>query len=169
MKRSALVRTNTCLLKMLNEENTLLNVTFVYSQRVGLGLSYYEFPPSALGIHRASDFIIRRQERLFGIPYAQECYLYPLSDFRGDVSKLSGVINRMQGHYPEPGEVYAFINHRHNQIKLYWIQNGVDCIQHLKLPSGTFPVRRNLNRSPFDIISWTELMNILKPCWEERR
>lgn len=161
--RRALSRSNAQLLSLLQEQQELVSIQFMFSHDYDYGFTYYEFTPEVLGIRRVGDFLRGYERSVLGIPFTEACYLYLLPRSGVGVQKLSGMVNRLQGRYAEEGEVHVFASRNHRQVKIYHISGGIDMVHHYELPGGTFDLPRGLKCEAFQKVTWMEFTALLKP------
>jgi transposase len=96
---------------------------------------------------------------MFSLGERDRYYLYSEpTDMRKSFYTLSGIVNNVIGSDSRNGDVYIFVNHRRNRMKLLHHETGGMVIYSKMLDSGTFgmPVRDERNGSSIEM-EWEEL------------
>lgn len=157
---------NTLLLKMLEDPGKLSEICFIFirdsiSSMLGYEIGRYNFTPSSLGLHRVSELLAVKEDRHYGLPSTDEIYLFACRNFHAGIDGLQGVVNRCLGYYPKENELYVFVNHLHNQIKIYHLSEQDERIYQYKLKKGTYKLSPGFDKTSYEKINRTALVKLL--------
>lgn len=85
------------------------------------------------------------------------------TDMRKSFFTLSGLVNNRLGADPRNGDVYIFVNRRHNRIKLLHYEKGGMVIYSKMLDRGTFgmPVQGARDQAAA-VIHWDALLRMVE-------
>ena len=101
---------------------------------------------------------------MLGLGHQHRYYLYvPATDMRKGFDGLSGLVRNKMGRDPLDGEVYIFLNHRRNMVKLLqWDRNGF-AIYGKRLERGSYELPKFLEgAAPSGALKWSDLLLVLE-------
>ena len=96
---------------------------------------------------------------MFSLSSTFRYYFYnSATDMRKSFDGLSGLVHVELGRRPVSGEVFIFVNHQRDKIKmLHWEQGGF-VLYYKRLERGTFDLPRVKSQGKTYQISWSSLM-----------
>mgnify|MGYP003383688112 CR=1 FL=1 len=101
---------------------------------------------------------------MLGLGHQHRYYLYvPATDMRKGFDGLSGLVRNKMGRDPLDGEVYIFLNHRRNMVKLLqWDRNGF-AIYGKRLERGSYELPKSFEGAAASgVLKWSELLLVLE-------
>jgi transposase len=101
---------------------------------------------------------------MLGLGHQHRYYLYMrAADMRKSFDGLSGIVRNEMGRDPLNGDVYIFVNHRRNMVKLLqWDYNGY-ALYSKRLEQGSYELPRLCeHRASSGVLKWSELLLILE-------
>lgn len=100
---------------------------------------------------------------MFGIGSENCYYLYrAATDMRKSFDGLMGIVQSEMNKNPLSGEVFLFINRKHDRIKLLRWEKGGFVLYYKRLEKGTLSRPRKLAEGTYDAISWPELVHLIE-------
>jgi len=100
---------------------------------------------------------------MFALTSSSCYYLYrEPTDMRKSFDGLSGLIQRQLRRSASSGEVFIFINHRRDRIKLLRWEEGGFILYYKRLESGTLELPRFDSVSQTCVMSWAELVMMIE-------
>ncbi len=100
---------------------------------------------------------------MFSLGEAHRYYLYrDATDMRKGFNGLSGLVRNELDKDPLSGDVFVFINRSRNRMKLLVWESSGFVLYYKRLERGRFEYPMLTEKSPDAIISWQQLMLIVK-------
>ena len=99
------------------------------------------------------------------IPFTsnQRYFVYTgITDFRKGYDGLYGMIKTIMESNPLSGDVYVFLNRRHNQIRMLVYDRGGLVLLSKRLERGTFEILKTESTSNKISVNYTQLMCIME-------
>lgn len=99
---------------------------------------------------------------MFGLTSSHRYFLYNApTDMRKSFDGLSGIIRGQLKQNPLSGDVFIFVNRRHNKIKLLKWEEGGFVLYYKRLESGTFELPRWNNQTNTYQLRWSDLVMMI--------
>jgi len=96
---------------------------------------------------------------MFSLSSTFRYYFYnSATDMRKGFDGLSGLVHTELGHRPVSGEVFIFVNHQRDKIKMLHWEPGGFVLYYKRLERGTFELPRVSSQGKTCQISWSSLM-----------
>ncbi|MFZ2341146.1 MAG: IS66 family insertion sequence element accessory protein TnpB [Bacteroidales bacterium] len=95
-------------------------------------------------------------------------YYSSATDTRKGFDGLCGLVHAEIGRGPVSGEVFIFVNHQRNKIKLLHWEAGGFVLYYKRLERGTFEMPRVCSQGKPCQISWSSLMLIVEAISTEK-